>query len=293
MATIARVSSLAPAEQSPATPIAWPLRAWLAVEVLFGVLAISSIALSPQQTATNFAWPIKPDVMAATLGAFYLASALLFVPVLFARTWQDIRATTLPAVGFTLAMLVTTFLHWEKFSVGTAPFYVWFASYLLPPPIFAALYWWHQRRSAPVGLGLTRPVAGWLRAGLVANGALLLGLAVLFYAAPTLLQRIAPWQFTPLTVRTLCGWLIGIGLLQLALAREGDWARMRLGTIQLIALPPMLALQLARFHGQVRWGTPALWVFLIDCVLVAAPLLALWLTMRTGQRGRSDAARGD
>ncbi len=293
MATTASVSHARPTEQALSTPIWWPLRAWLVVEVLFGVLAILSIGLAPQNTATNFAWPIKPDVMAATLGAFYFASGLLFVPLLFARTWQDLRAPALPAAAFTLAMLVTTFLHWDKFSVGTAPFYVWFASYLLPPPIFATLYWWHQRRSAPVGSGVTWPVAGWLRVGLAANGALLLGLAALFYVAPTLLQRIAPWPFTPLTARTFCGWLIAIGFLQVALAREGDWRRMRLGAIELIALPVMLALQLTRFAGQVRWGNIALWVFLLDCVLVAVPLLVLWLTVRTGQRAQPNATWGD
>src|SRR5690349_14772915 len=150
MATISVVSAPNPTERPPATPIARPLRAWIAVEVGFGLLAILSIARAPERTATNFAWPIKPDVMAAALGAFYLASALLFVPVLFARSWQEIRATILPTVAFTTAMLVTTFLHWDKFSVGTAPFYVWFASYLLPPPILVALYWWHEHRAARV-----------------------------------------------------------------------------------------------------------------------------------------------
>ena len=47
------------------TAIAWPLRAWLAVEVMFGVAAVSAIGISPGNTKTNFAWPITPVVMAA------------------------------------------------------------------------------------------------------------------------------------------------------------------------------------------------------------------------------------
>lgn len=277
MATMAATVPGAPAGRGLATPIAWPLRAWMAVEVIFGLLSISSIFLFPQRTATNFAWPIKPDVMAATFGAFYLSTAVLFVLPLFARTWQGVRAMILPTTAFSTTMLLATLLHWDKFSVGTPPFYVWFASYLLPPPIFATLYWWHQRQSAPVGAGATQPVALWTRAILGANGLFLTTLAVLFFLVPTLLQKIAPWQVTPLTARTLSGWLIAIGLLQLCLAWEGDWPRMRLGTTTLIILPFALAFQLGRFHEQVRWGTVALWVLLIDLALVAVLLLCLWV----------------
>lgn len=57
------------------TPIAWPLRAWLGVEVLFGVAAVKAIGIAPADSQTNFAWPIQPVVMAAVLGAFYMTSA--------------------------------------------------------------------------------------------------------------------------------------------------------------------------------------------------------------------------
>ena len=69
---------------SQGASIAWPLRAWLAVEVLFGVAAVLAIGLAPANTKTNFAWPILPVVMAAVLGGFYITSAPLFVLPLFA-----------------------------------------------------------------------------------------------------------------------------------------------------------------------------------------------------------------
>ena len=93
------------------TPIRWPLRAWMAVEVLFGLAAISTVFLRPEDTADNFAWPIQPPVMAAVLGAFYLASALLFVLPLFARIWQHVRVMVLPSAAFSTAILLATFLH--------------------------------------------------------------------------------------------------------------------------------------------------------------------------------------
>src|SRR5687767_15895209 len=132
---------------APGTPIAWPLRAWLAVEVLFGIGAVMAIGVSPADSATNFSWPIQPVVMAAVLGAFYMSSALLFLLPFFAKRWEMIRVMILPTAIFSTVQLIATFLHWDKFSVGTTPFYVWFASYLLPPPIFVAAYVWHQRRA--------------------------------------------------------------------------------------------------------------------------------------------------
>jgi hypothetical protein len=73
-------------------PISWPLRTWLAVEVLFGIGAVLAIGLSPADTATNFAWPIQPVVMAAVLGAFYITSAPLFLLPFLAKRWEMIRA---------------------------------------------------------------------------------------------------------------------------------------------------------------------------------------------------------
>src|SRR5437868_9753408 len=133
--------------KSGETPITRPLRIWLLVEVLFGLGAITSITLFPADTKTNFAWPIQPVVMAAVIGAFYLATAPILVLALFARYWESIRVIVLPAIAFTTVELLATFLHWDKFSVGTVPFYVWFASYLLPPPIFGVLYLWQQRHA--------------------------------------------------------------------------------------------------------------------------------------------------
>jgi hypothetical protein len=267
------------------TPIRLPLRGWLVAEVFFGLAAISSIFLRPQDTATNFAWPIKPDVMAAILGAFYLAAAFIFVLPLFAKTWQEVRVMILPAAAFCTAMLVATFLHWDKFSTDTFPFYLWFASYILPPPIFVALYVWHQRDAAPVGAGIEVPVPRWARTMFRVNGLALVLIAAIGFASPDVVRDIAPWSMTPLTARTLCGWLVPVALLQLGLAWEGDWRRVRVATVMLMVLPITLAIQLARFADQVDWGTASLWVFLADVTAAAFVCAYLWVMSRRPAAG--------
>jgi hypothetical protein len=265
----ARKSSL---ELGASTPIWWPLRAWLGVEVAFGLAAIGAIFLRPQDTDENFAWPIQPVVMAAFLGGFYLSSAFLFVLPLFARRWQQIRAIVIPAAVFTTVMLLATILHWDRFSVGTFPFYVWLASYVLPPPIFGALYLWHQARSSPVGSDVISALPGGVRVFLRINGLALTALGAVMFLAPSLLVRVGPWAITPLTGRTLCGWVMAVGLLQFWMSLENDWERVKLPTVMLVVLPPALLFQLLRFRDQVMWSNAALWVFMADLILMAVIL---------------------
>ena len=248
---------------SQGTPIAFPLRAWLAVEVLFGVGAILAIGVSPADSKTNFAWPIQPVVMAAVLGAFYITSAPLFLLPLLARRWEMIRTMILPTALFSTVQLAATFLHWDKFSVGTTPFYVWFASYLLPPPIFLGAYLWHQRKAASRSSISDDPVPAWMHRLLVICGGLLTVGAILIFLFPNLLIPIFPWQLTPLTARSLCGWLFAVGTLMLSISRENHRTRSRLATPVLIFILPALLVQMVRYANEVNWSNPVLWIGMI------------------------------
>lgn len=251
---------------NPGTPIAWPLRAWLAVEVLFGIASVLAIGLAPYDTQNNFAWPIQPVVMAAVLGAFYITSAPLFLLPLFAKRWEMIRVMILPTAVFSTIQLLATFIHWDKFSVGTFPFYVWFASYLLPPPIFLTAYWWHQKQATPAQAGATPPddpIPPALHRLLRLTGSGLTLFAALLFLLPTLLIPIFPWQLTPLTARALSGWLMAVGLLLLTISQENSRLRARLSTPMLILILPMLLLQMSRYADQVNWANPALWLSLL------------------------------
>ncbi len=250
------------------TPIALPLRMWLAVEILFGIGAVLAIGVSPQNTQTNFAWPIQPVVMAAVLGAFYASSALLFVLPFFAKRWEMIRVMILPTALFAAIQLIATFLHWTKFSVGTIPFYIWFASYLFPPPIFVAGYMWHQRRAKPKNSQLDSPLPVWTYWLFILCGSLLAFGAVLVFIFPNLLIPIFPWKLTALTARSLCGWIMITGVILLAMVRENDRARVRLGTPILILLLPTLLIQMTRFANEVDWSNSILWFGLILAAVI-------------------------
>ena len=260
--------------------ISLPLRLWLFVEIAFGLAAIASITLFPTETATNFAWPIKPDVTAALLGAFYLASAGVFVVAAFVRRWEFVRVMVVPAIIFTFTELIATFLHWDRFSVGTLPFNVWFASYLLPPPIFAACYVWHQRRA--VAVEAARPLPSALRLIILVIGAAMTIEALAAFVWPQVLISTAPWQLTPLTTRALCGWLLALGTLVMSVALENDRDRTIVAAPFLILVGPAIALQLLRFAPEVDWSHPRI---AIGAVVVSF-LCAMGIYLGLGDRRR-------
>ena len=164
--------------------MAWPFRVWLGVEVLFGVFAVLSVGVSPADTAENFAWPIQPVVMAAAFGALYFSVAPTFVAAMLARRWEMVRVLVVPAALFTTTELLATVLHWDKFSVGTAPFNLWLASYLLPPPIYVAAYLWHQRRAGSSPTFDDPAAPGALRIGVTRPRRLLSVESVVGFASP-------------------------------------------------------------------------------------------------------------
>ena len=241
--------------------VAPAFRAWLGVEVLFGVLTLLSLGRFPEDTADRFAWPIEPTVMAAALGAFYLALTPVLVLALFARRWANVRVIVLPALAFTTVELVATLLHWDKFSVGTAPFTVWLISYVLPPPLFLAGYLWHERRGGAPPPADRLPAG--LRTGLLVAGGLLTLEATVAFVHPDWLIDSFPWTLTPLTARVLSGWLLLVGTLLLSMAREDDRTRVRLVSPFFVVLLPALVIEVLRYGSQVDAGSPRLWTGLV------------------------------
>jgi hypothetical protein len=239
--------------------ISLPLRIWIGIEVIFGLLSLVTISLTPHDTANHFAWPIRPDATAALLGGFYTAAASFYVLALFARRWENIRVFVIASILFSSTELLATFLHWDRFLVGTTPFNVWFVSYLLPPPLFIAFYYWHQQRAEPIPKAGDEPLPPNLRVVLTALGALLALYAVLVFVLPAALIAIAPWQFTPLTARAFSGWILATGILLLSCARENDRTRCRLISPFFVLLLPAIVLELWRYPGGVNWSHPTVY----------------------------------
>ena len=263
-------------------PLSRPLRAWIGIEVMFGLLSLATISLTPADTARHFAWPIKPDVTAALLGGFYIAAAFIYVLALFTRRWENVRVFIVASILFSSVEFAATLLHWERMSVGSMPFNVWFASYVLPPPLFIGFYLWHQRRSSPAPKAQDEPLAPLLRAGLCVLGVPLVLLGVVVFVQPAILFPLMAWKFTPLTARALSGWILALGVMMLSAARENDRTRSRIVGAMFVPLLPAVALEVARYSGQVDWSHPGVYGGL--AVLVATFVLGLGLALGDWRR---------
>jgi hypothetical protein len=233
------------------SPVLLPLRLWILVELALALGAAASVAFDPAGAAASFAWAITPAASAALIGALYLTLAPAMILGLFARTWEEVRVLILPISAFSTLLLIATLLHWKMFAASSLTFQLWFASHLLPPPIFLALYAIQEPRAvaAKVGLPFPRP----LRWAMVLTGALLVLEFGTHFASPDRLASDMPWQVTPLVIRIVSAFILSFALMLLTAAWENDTQRARLVGPGLALALPVVALQLARVSPNIDW----------------------------------------
>jgi hypothetical protein len=225
-----------------------PLTRWVAALVIpFLLLAFAILLFLPGETGTRFAWPIRPPITAAFIGAGYLGGAYFFARVIAARRWHRVAAGFLPVTAFTWFMLAATILHWDRFSHGRLGFQLWLILYIVTPLLVPWL-WWRNRTAdpgTPEGDDLAVPNAiRWLT-GLI--GALFLAGTALFFLWPDLAIRIWPWPLTPLTARTMAGWIALMGVGAVAVSQDRRWSAWRI-EIESIVLWQGLVLIGAAWH---------------------------------------------
>jgi hypothetical protein len=89
---------------------------------------------------------------------------------------------------------------------------------------------------------------------------------------------------TPLTARAFAGYVTLVGLLQVSMAKENDWPRVKIATLLFMALPIAVLFQLARFSDEVDWSNAALWLFLAD--IAATGAICVWLWAKSNSTAR-------
>lgn len=199
-----------------------------AIVIPFLWAAFFMLWLFPDQTGELFAWAIKPHMTSLYLGAGYLGGSWFFINAILGRRWHRIQGGFLPITSFTWAMLIATFLHWERFSHGKLGFNLWLILYIVTPFLVPAL-WLYNRRTddrqpEASDVILSTPLI-WLSR--------LVGVAVLLFAVvsfifPTLIISVWPWTLTPLTGRVLAGWLSLVGVGGLAMSFDNRWSTWRM-----------------------------------------------------------------
>jgi hypothetical protein len=238
------------------------------IVVPFLVLAFIILYFFPSQSGERFAWQIKPNMTAMFIGAGYLGGSWLFVNAIFGRRWHRVQAG-FPAVStFTVAMLIATVLHWDRFDIRHFPFDLWLVLYVVTP-FLVPFVWLRNRVTDP---GTPEPgdvmVPAAPRWGLRLLGLLLLLFAVAGFVVPSFLAQVWPWALTPLTSRVLAGWFALLGVGGLVIGGERRWSAWRVG-LECIGLWHVLVVIAAILNpadfggGVVNWYTVSVVVVLV------------------------------
>lgn len=256
-----------------------------AIVIPFLVLAFIILFVFPEQSGQRFAWSIQPNMTAVYMGAGYIGGAWLFFNVVIGRFWHRVAPGFPPVTAFTVAMLLATILHWERFDPQHFPFILWLGLYVVTP-FLVPLVWLRNRitdSGAPEADDLAVPAVA--RGSLLTLGLVLLACAIFGFVSPNWLIRLWPWQLTPLTARVLSGWLALLGVGGLVISRDGRWSAWRVG-LQSIGLWHLLVVLGAALHAEDFTAGLVNW-YVISVVLVLAGMGFLYITMESRRRRRA------
>ena len=203
-------------------------RVVLLIVIPFLLLAFLILYFFPDTSGERFAWEIKPHMTALLIGSGYLGGAYMFVFAIREQRWHRISGAFPSVIAFTIAMMLATVLHWDRFDIHHFPFQVWLFLYAITPFLISFL-WWKNRGTDP---GTPEEndleVPGFARTGFFVFGLAGTAVMLLMFLFPQTFIDIWPWKLTPLTTRILGGWFGLLGVGGLNTSRDPRWSAWRI-----------------------------------------------------------------
>jgi hypothetical protein len=246
-----------------------------AARVLAGTVAVaaglSGVALLafPGSTAEYFSWGLAPAPLAALLGAFYVASSLVYARAAVAP-WCDLRVMVVGIVALTVPIFTSTLAHLDVFDFGRLQAWAWvvlFAGFLVAACV-VLLGGRAERRPA----GRLHSVA---RLGAAVLGIGLVVVSVSLWVDPVGAESYLPFRPAPLSGRVLGGWTLLLAVFAAAIAIGGDRRTARLPALAIAAFPAGALLAAARTINELE--SPRLWpvtlVAIVAWLAIAVELL--------------------
>lgn len=206
------------------------LQTRLVLIVVVPVLLIAFLILYvfPDQYGDRFAWTIQPYMTSSLIGSGYLGGAYMFVFAIFGHRFHRITAAFPPVTSFTIAMLLATFLHWDRFDINHFSFQVWLILYIITP--FLIPYLWIKNRVTDPGTPEPDDMAvpSFAKWAFLAFGVAAMLWAIIMFLFPQFAIDIWPWRLSPLTARVLGGWFSLLGVGGLFTSRDPRWSAWRI-----------------------------------------------------------------
>ena len=263
-----------PSASVSAQPLSRGLRLWLITDTVIVFIAGVQLFVLADYTSSFFAWTIKPSLTATFLGGSYWASLPLVYLSSRQTIWARARLAVFGVLIFSILTFAATLLHIDRFHLSSADptawiaAWVWLIIYLIFSPALLALLFFQMRLPGHEPLRQAS-LPFWLRLVLAAQAAVMLGLGVILFVAPT--TPLWPWTLTPLTGRAVAAWLVGIGVMAAQSIWENDWQRIGAGLLSFLLFGGLQALALIRYSGAIGWNAPPIILYL--CILVSMLLV--------------------
>jgi hypothetical protein len=252
--------------------------------VPFLLLAFIILYFFPHLSGERFAWSINPPFMAMFMGAGYIGGAWLFLNVVFGKRWHRVAPGFFPVTSFTIAMLLATLLHWDRFDPGHFPFQLWLGLYVVTPFLVPWMWWYNHKTDhgnpEPDDLTVPAPPRWVLRT----LGLILLFFAIMGFLFPNWLIQIWVWKLKPLTARVLSGWFSLLGVGGLIIGRETRWSAWRVG-IEAIGIWHILVVIAAFMRPQDFPGGVWNW-YVISVIITLMGMIVLYIQMMSQWRFR-------
>jgi hypothetical protein len=248
--------------------------------IIYGALVVVVIpffvgtTFYPQHTAVNFAWPLAPRMSAYWFGALYLTVIYAFARIAVARWWHEVALIVWATVPVLAALGVTTIVHWDRFTKGTMPFYVWIVVYVCAPPVLAWLGWRNARDRAPAPEVRGPVVPRGVRFLSLAFSCVFLVVAVALWVAPESMATVWPWPIKPLTSRAIGCLLAAPVVVHVVAIVETRWSAFRIVTQSAILWFATILVSAWRAWPEIDRNRPLTWAFIgfiaLELVFAAA-----------------------
>lgn len=232
----------------------------------------------PEEILRALPWPVPP-LHARFIGAIYLGATVFLTLSLLAKSLLAVRTIVRIAFWWTGWLLMVTFLHWEMFDFARVQVWFWVLAYIAFP-LFAAWLAWAPAAetvaASEAGVAPARIAEAWIPALLRGLGAVLVVLALAFFALPDRVGAIWPWKIQPFLAQIYSGPLLGLGIGFWTLGGRRNWTETWVPMVGLLVASALAIVGSLRHLALFTAGSPSQVVWfstLTLLVLFAASLV--------------------
>lgn len=210
------------------------LRIFVGVVAILAGFAGLVMLFAPGETDDYFSWPLGPPPLAALVGGFYVASAVVFGLAAWRVDWPAVRGLCVGVLALTIPTLIATARHDDVFDFGRAQAILWVLVFVASPCAYGTVLYLQRgqvRDAAPPRLApWARVVAGVLGAGYVA-------FAIWCWVDPSGVAEHTPFALLGLSGAFLGCWALFLGTLAVFAACRPAWREARLPLVALMLWP--------------------------------------------------------